>query len=237
MFNGIFTSESVAAGHPDKICDQISDALVDAVFERTADPRQARAAIEVLATTQHLTIAGEISKATTLPPDEIEAIARSVVRDLGYTDPAIHFHADQLTVDVRVHAQSEEIAAGVDDGGAGDQGLMFGYARRDNEALMPMPIWAAHRLIERIDRLRESGAMPALRPDGKCQVSVRYENGRPVALDHQKPEPSSGLKCLVERSQSAASARPKSGTEPTAAGGYSHNRRGTSRPVTRSRGH
>ena len=178
----IFTSESVAAGHPDKICDQISDAILDEILRIHPNTKQARGAIETLATTQHLTIAGELNCGSR-DMKQFEEIARSVIRRLGYVDPKLQFDADRCEIVNKLHPQSEEIAEMVDLDGAGDQGLMFGYACRDTGALMPMPIFAAHALIARVDELRETGKLPYLRPDGKCQFSVRYANNRPVSVE------------------------------------------------------
>ena len=179
----VFTSESVAAGHPDKICDHISDAIVDALYRKEPDPRAVRGAVETLTTTQHITIAGEYRATNPLDDDEVADIARSVVRELGFVDPDDGFDAATCSVDVHLHAQSSDIEAMVDGDGAGDQGLMFGYARRDTDVLMPLPIHGAHRLVERMDSLRANGTLPYLRPDGKSQLSVRYDEGKPVAIE------------------------------------------------------
>lgn len=178
----IFSSESVAAGHPDKICDQISDSILDAIIANDESPLDTRGAIEALATTQHVTIAGEFRDCQPRGSLDFESIVRHVLRELGYTNPSFSFDVDNCEVVNKVHRQSVQIAEMVDTGGAGDQGLMFGYANRDTKALMPLPIHGAHRLIERIDQLRESGTIGALRPDGKCQLSVRYVDGHPVAV-------------------------------------------------------
>jgi S-adenosylmethionine synthetase len=170
-----FTSESVCAGHPDKICDQISDAVVDAAL--TVDP-QSRVAVETLVTENQIVLAGEVTC-----PEEIdyEDIARAVVRELGYTRPEWGF-SDQSQVDVWVHQQAPDIAQGVDAGGAGDQGMMFGYACQDTPELLPMPIKLAHRLVEKMDEVREKDVLPFLRPDGKSEVTIRYEEGTPVEV-------------------------------------------------------
>lgn len=172
-----FTSESVCAGHPDKLCDQISDAILDEVMRQ--DPA-GHVAAETVATAGRLILAGEI---TTTAKLNLEQIARTEIRRLGYTDPALKF-TDQSPIDVYIHHQSSEIAAGVDLDGAGDQGMMFGYACRETPELMPLPITLAHRLTRAIDGARESGVLAYLRPDGKAQVTVKYENGRPVGVTH-----------------------------------------------------
>jgi S-adenosylmethionine synthetase len=178
----VFTSESVSAGHPDKICDQISDAILDQILTIHRDPKYARGAIETLATTQHVTLAGELNCGS-LDLEQFESTARAVIRRLGYSDPRFEFDADGCVIVNKLHAQSGEIAEMVDRDGAGDQGLMFGFACRDTKSFMPMPIFAAHSLIARLDELRVSRQLPYLRPDGKCQFSVRYSNGRPVAVE------------------------------------------------------
>ena len=171
-----FTSESVAAGHPDKVCDQISDAIVDAVLAQ--DPH-ARTAVEVVATTGRLIIAGEIR--TTAKVDCV-SIARREITRLGFTDPGQDF-TNTAAIDVYLHEQSPEIAAGVDEDGAGDQGMMFGYACRETAELMPMPIMLAHQLARRMDAAR-TGGLPYLRPDGKSQITVKYDGDRPIAVEH-----------------------------------------------------
>ncbi len=174
-----FTSESVSAAHPDKLCDQISDAILDHLLSE--DPTS-RTAIETLAVADHVTIAGEFRTSGNFTSEVAEKIARNVIEDAGYTGLGSNFDAHTCEFNIRLTGQSPEIAEMADDGGAGDQGLMFGYARNDNDALMPMPIWIAHRLIERIDTLRLTRELPYLRPDGKSQVTIRYANGRPVAV-------------------------------------------------------
>ncbi len=170
-----FTSEAVGAGHPDKICDQISDSIVDACL--AADP-QSRVAVETLVTTNKIILAGEVTCSATI---DYEGIARATVGRLGYTNPAWGF-SDQSPVEVLIHQQSPDIAVGVDEGGAGDQGIMFGYACDETPELMPLPLMLAQQLVRNMDGARESGAIAYLRPDGKAQVVVDYENGRPVKV-------------------------------------------------------
>ena len=176
----LFTSESVSEGHPDKVCDRISDTVVDA-FLASGDA-DARVACETLATTDFIAIAGE-TRGPDIPPARIEELARGAVRDIGYEQKG--FHWKTAKVDVRLHSQSGDIAQGVDDGGgkdlgAGDQGIMFGYACRETDALMPAPIQYSHEILRSLARARRSGAEPGLGPDAKAQVTLRYAGGRPV---------------------------------------------------------
>lgn len=172
-----FASESVCAGHPDKVADHISDAIVDAVLEQ--DPN-GRTAVETLVGHDRVIIAGEINTTAKL---DIEAIAREQIRRLGYVVPEWGF-SYKSPVENYLHQQSGEISVGVDDFGAGDQGLMFGFACNETPELLPAPITLAHGLTRAIDEARESEQLPHLRPDGKAQVVVRYEDGKPVAVEH-----------------------------------------------------
>ncbi len=169
-----FTSESVAAGHPDKICDQISDSILDACLAVDAS---ARVAVETLVTTNQVVLAGEVTCNQTI---DYEQVARATIASLGYTNPAWGF-SDQAKIDVHIHQQSHDIAVGVDDGGAGDQGLMFGYACDETPELMPLPIMLAHQLVKTMDQAREQAQLPYLRPDGKAQVVIDYDrHGQPL---------------------------------------------------------
>ena len=168
----LFTSESVTEGHPDKICDQISDAILDACLEQ--DPFS-RVACECLITTNKLIIAGEI---TTQAQVNYEAIARKVICDIGYDSEEKFFDGKSCEVEVLIHTQSPDIAMGVDTWGAGDQGIMFGYASNEMQSFLPMPIDLAHKLAFQLSKVRKNWVLPFLRPDGKTQVSVEYENGK-----------------------------------------------------------
>lgn len=172
----LFTSESVCAGHPDKICDAISDAIVDAALAQ--DPRS-RTGIETVAGANQICLFGEIKTTAKL---DYEQIARAKVAVLGYNNPAWGF-SQESSFSNDIHEQSPEIAMGVDHDGAGDQGMMFGYACDETLELMPLPIALAHALTRRIDEAREKGELKWLRPDGKAQVTVRYEDGKPVAIE------------------------------------------------------
>jgi S-adenosylmethionine synthetase len=187
-----FTSESVTEGHPDKMADQISDAILDAILEQ--DP-SARVACETLLTTGLVVVAGEISTTAYV---EIPAIVRDVISGIGYTSSEMGFDGRTCGVTVSIGQQSPDIAQGVDRAlevragtsgedvlsgqGAGDQGMMFGYACDETDDLFPLPIWLAHRLAQRLAQVRKAGVLPYLRPDGKTQVTVEYENGRPIRL-------------------------------------------------------
>ena len=178
----LFTSESVSEGHPDKMADQISDAILDRIL---ADDREARVAVETLVKTGMVLVAGEVATSTYV---DLEDIVRGVVTDIGYTSSEVGFDGASCAVLNAIGKQSRDIALGVDERedkeqGAGDQGLMFGYASNETDVLMPAPIYYAHRLVERQAQLRRHGALPWLRPDAKSQVTLRYEHGKPVAVD------------------------------------------------------
>ncbi len=180
----IFTSESVSEGHPDKVCDRISDTVVDLFLSK--DP-VARVACETLTTTNRIVLAGEVRCAHEISSEEIEAAARAAVKDIGYEQDG--FHWKTAVFENHLHEQSADIAAGVDEGsgtyaeeGAGDQGIMFGFATNETPELMPAPILYSHQILKEMARLRKSGAVRQFEPDAKSQVSLRYENGRPVGV-------------------------------------------------------
>ncbi len=176
MNNFLFTSESVSEGHPDKVADQISDAILDAYLE--LDPN-AKVACECLITTGQLVIAGEVSSMATV---DVIQIAKDTIRDIGYTSESVGFDCDTANYLNLLHAQSPEINYSVSDGGAGDQGLMFGYACTETETLMPLPITMAHEILWELKKLRKSGYYNWLRPDAKCQVTVEYKNNTPIRV-------------------------------------------------------
>jgi S-adenosylmethionine synthetase len=176
----LFTSESVSEGHPDKVCDRISDTIVDTFL--AAEP-QARVAVETLATTNRVVLAGEVRGPASVTPAVMEEVTRRAVKDIGYEQAG--FHWQKMQVEVLVHAQSADIAQGVDavgnkDEGAGDQGIMFGFACRETEHLMPAPIYFAHNILRSLAEARHSGAELGLGPDAKSQVTLLYEHGKPV---------------------------------------------------------
>src|SRR4051812_15373848 len=178
----VFTSESVSEGHPDKMADQISDAVLDAIIK---DDPNARVAVETLVKTGMAIVAGEVRTSTYV---DLEDLIRQVILDIGYNSSDVGFDGASCAVLNAIGKQSSDIAMGVDEAddkdlGAGDQGLMFGYATNETAVLMPAPIFYAHRLVEKQAQLRKSGALPWLRPDAKSQVTLRYENGKPVAVD------------------------------------------------------
>lgn len=182
--NYLFTSESVSEGHPDKCSDQISDAVLD---EHLKGDRFSRVACETLVTTNRVVVSGEITSKVAV---DYRKVALNVIEEIGYTDPEIGFDTANCEVDVYVHSQSPDISQGVTEGqglfkeqGAGDQGMMFGYAVAETEDLMPMPIWYANRLVKKLAECRKSGEIPFVRPDSKSQVTVRYVDGKPVMVD------------------------------------------------------
>jgi len=188
--NYLFTSESVCEGHPDKICDQISDAILDEVLKQD---KNGRVACETLTTRGLLFIAGEI---TTTGYVDIPELARNLLKEIGYTDPSSGFHYESVGIITAIQEQAPEIAMGVDKGGAGDQGMMFGYATDETPELMPLPITLAHKLVMRLAEIRKKNIVDYLRPDGKSQVTVLYENEKPIFVEsvvvsaQHKPETS-----------------------------------------------
>ncbi|WP_181700787.1 methionine adenosyltransferase [Chthonobacter albigriseus] len=203
--NYLFTSESVSEGHPDKVCDRISDTIVDAYLG--AEP-EARVAAETLATTNRVVIAGEVRGPGSITSDLIEQLAREAIRDIGYEQDGFHWRTAQ--VEILLHAQSSDIAQGVDasgnkDEGAGDQGIMFGYACTETPTLMPAPIFYAHQILRRLAEVRKSGQEADLGPDAKSQVTLRYVDGKPVeatsivlSTQHRDGLSSGDVRAIVE---------------------------------------
>jgi len=183
--NFLFTSESVTEGHPDKICDNISDAFLDEYLKQ--DPNS-RVAVETMVTTDFVVVSGEVTSNAIFDQKAQEELVRKTIRDIGYDDKDLMFDGNSCKIDLRLHSQSPDISQGVTateekEQGAGDQGLMFGYASNETKELMPMPILVAHKLIQKLSQVRRNQTLPWVRPDGKSQVSVRYENNKPTKIE------------------------------------------------------
>lgn len=183
--NFLFTSESVTEGHPDKICDQISDAFLDEYLKQ--DP-ESRVAVETLVTTDFVAVVGEVTSKANFDKSAQEQLVRKTIREIGYDNKDLMFDTESCEVTLRLHAQSPDISQGVTatakkEQGAGDQGLMFGYATNETEELMPMPILLSQKLAQQLSKVRKNNTLPWVRPDGKTQVSVRYENNKPAKIE------------------------------------------------------
>ena len=183
--NFLFTSESVTEGHPDKICDQISDAFLDEFLKQ--DP-ESRVAVETLVTTDFVAVVGEVTSKADFDKSRQENLVRQTIRDIGYNHKDLKFDTDSCEVTLRLHSQSPDISQGVTatsekEQGAGDQGLMFGYATNETEELMPMPILLSQKLAQQLAKVRKDNVLSWVRPDGKTQVSVRYENNKPIKIE------------------------------------------------------
>lgn len=183
--NFLFTSESVTEGHPDKVCDNISDAFLDEFLRQDPD---SRVAVETMVTTDFVAVSGEVTSKANLDQKAQEELVRRTIREIGYDNKELMFDADSCQVNLRLHSQSPDISQGVTateekEQGAGDQGLMFGYATNETKELMPMPILLAHKLIQKLSQVRRDGTLPWVRPDGKSQVSVRYEDNKPTKIE------------------------------------------------------
>jgi len=183
--NFLFTSESVTEGHPDKICDQISDAILDEYLRQDPD---SRVAVETMVTTGFVAVAGEVTSNANFSKEEQEKIVRETIRQIGYDNPDLQFDADSCEVMLRLHSQSQDISQGVSasenkEQGAGDQGLMFGYATNETNELLPLPILLAHQLTKKLADVRKTKELPWVRPDGKSQVSVLYEDDKPKSIE------------------------------------------------------
>jgi len=183
--NFLFTSESVTEGHPDKICDNISDAFLDEYLKQ--DPNS-RVAVETMVTTDFVVVSGEVTTKADFDKKAQEELVRKTIREIGYDNKDLMFDADSCKVDLRLHSQSPDISQGVTateekEQGAGDQGLMFGYASNESDELMPLPILLSHKIIQKLSQVRRDKTLPWVRPDGKSQVSVRYEDNKPTKIE------------------------------------------------------